>query len=229
MNGAASAARNDLPSSSGVAAPMPPKIKKRKLSQGLQELLTAAPPGNAPAAAAKPQANGAQASNGIHAGKPPVLPTPSDEMSPVPHKAHKHKKLRIVDGSPAFSPLPASTPDTVQRKLSRFAGHAHSAHANGTKPSTNAAGGVEPRHASAAHKSESKANKRKSVTFGLKNNLFFSIGEPPMEPSVRTPPAARPKGPALKVASVPRMFAAPVVVRTKSPASVPRAKASDFF
>lgn len=76
---------------------------------------------------------------------------------------------------------------------------------------------------------------RKSVTFSIKRNLYFAAGGPVPEPDIRTPPPARPKGPALKRVSA---FAAEAAKTPKqsgakraaaTPKSVPRARAADFF
>mmetsp|Transcript_32823 Transcript_32823/g.93150 ORF Transcript_32823/g.93150 Transcript_32823/m.93150 type:complete len:577 (+) Transcript_32823:92-1822(+) len=75
---------------------------------------------------------------------------------------------------------------------------------------------------------------KKSVRFAMKQNLYFPFGGPLPDPDVRTPPPARPKGPALKKVSAfgasktPNMYgrkrAAP-----QTPRSAPRPSAVDFF
>eukprot|EP00951_Prasinocladus_malaysianus_P040820 scaffold473952_cov46-Prasinocladus_malaysianus.AAC.1 len=75
---------------------------------------------------------------------------------------------------------------------------------------------------------------KKSVKFSMRSNLYFPFGGPVPDADVRTPPTARPKGPALKKTSAFGATQTPHRFKKKSgkprtPRSAPRASAADFF
>ena len=87
--------------------------------------------------------------------------------------------------------------------------------------------------------SQDKTPQKKSVRFSMKNNLYFKHGGPVSDVDVRTPPPARPKGPALKPVSAfggpqfltpaPKQGSGKKRPASRTPRSAPRPSASDFF
>ncbi|KAK9810440.1 hypothetical protein WJX72_010775 [[Myrmecia] bisecta] len=86
--------------------------------------------------------------------------------------------------------------------------------------------------------SDAGSSARKSVQFSLKKNLYHKVGEPVPPPAVRTPPAAKPKGSALKVqdnastpagARVSSLKPRALALQSRSPKKVARGAAAAFF
>uniref|UniRef100_A0A061SC00 Ribosomal RNA-processing protein 1 n=1 Tax=Tetraselmis sp. GSL018 TaxID=582737 RepID=A0A061SC00_9CHLO len=79
------------------------------------------------------------------------------------------------------------------------------------------------------------ATEKKSVRFSIQHNLYFEASKPPPPADIRTPPSARPRGPALKRSSLSRASKTPQPGGSKkaatpvTPRSAPRPSAIDFF